>query len=785
MSENINAGDLTSRETDIPEFLPLLPIDNMVVYPFMIAPIIVGDENSRKMIEEAIRGDRMVGVFTRREDVTATNQSFDEIYEVGTAAAILKMLKIPDGSMRLLLHGVQRIRIKEPIEEIPFLKARIEAIEEPENITQEMEAVVSGIQPLIREVVELAQLPDDLAVAAMNLNEPGKLADLVASNLNLKISEQQEVLELTNVTKRLTRVLSILNREVEKMRVGSKIQNEVRENIDKNQREYVLREQMKAIQRELGESGGATSEMDELRLKLKETKMPEYACETATRELDRLEMIHPSSAEYTVARTYIDWLLALPWEISSEDSIDIKKAQKILDQDHYGLQKVKERIIEHLAVISLRDEIRGPILCFVGPPGVGKTSLGRSIARAMGRKFHRIALGGLRDEAEIRGHRRTYIGAMPGRIIKGIKECETNNPLIMLDEVDKLGSDFRGDPSSALLEVLDPEQNFSFADNYLDMPFDLSKTMFITTANMLDTIPRPLRDRMEIIHLSGYTLREKIEIAKKYLVPRQLENNGITNKQLVIDAKALEKLISDYTREAGVRNLERTIGSVCRKVARMRAEGKNRKVKVTERTLSKYLGPSQFYSDVADRGGIPGVATGLAWTQVGGEILFIEVGASQGKGGLQITGQLGGVMKESAQAAVSYLKTLNGGRNDYTEFLDSHNLHIHVPAGAIPKDGPSAGITMCTAVASLARDIPVKANLAMTGEITIKGNVLPIGGIKEKVLAAHRAGINEIILPMRNKKDMEDVPQEIRKKIKFHFASKMSQVMRHALENEK
>ncbi|MBN1517405.1 endopeptidase La [Candidatus Sumerlaeota bacterium] len=778
---HVSNNDEQLSEAEMPEVLPILPIDNIVVYPFMIAPIIVGDENSRIMIECALREDRMVGIFTRKENAPMTNQDFEEIYEVGTAAAILKMLKIPDGTMRLLLHGVRRVKITEHISSEPYMKARIEAVEETSSATREIDAIVSRIRPMINEIVQLANMPEDMAVAAANLNEPGKLADLIASNLNLKLSEQQEILEHFDIRARLKRILEIMNRELDKLQLGNQIQQDIQDNLHQNQREYYLREQMKAIQRELGEDEEASPELEEIRERLAEKQLPEYARETAERELSRLEMMPPSSGEYSVVRTYLDWIVDLPWMDSTDDNIDIKHAQKILDEDHYGLERIKERILEHLSVIKIRKELRGPILCFAGPPGVGKTSLGRSIAHATGRKFHRIALGGMHDESEIRGHRRTYIGAMPGRVLKGLKECGSNNPLFMLDEVDKLGQDFRGDPASALLEVLDPEQNFSFTDNYLDMAFDLSKVMFVTTANMLDTIPGPLRDRMEVIQLSGYTIREKTAIAKKYLVPRQISQNGLKSKDLKISDSALEQMIDNYTREAGLRNLERSIGSICRKVARRHVEGDETQVRVNTRNLEDFLGPRQYFSEVADRTGVPGVCTGLAWTPVGGEILFIEAAASRGKGNLILTGQLGDVMKESACAAVSYLKTQSDASNRFLEFLQENDLHIHIPAGATPKDGPSAGIALCTAIASLALNQPIKPLLAMTGEITITGKVLPIGGLKEKVLGAARAGIREIIMPTHNQKDMEDVPVEIRNKIRFHFVDKVPEVARIAL----
>lgn len=798
--------DLNIARHEIPETVAILPLENFVMFPYMIVPISVAKERNKRTIDEVLKTEKKIlGAFTvmkkdeetveksdeekekpeidiASEEAPATSL-FDNIYHVGCAANILRMLKMPDETMRILLHGLTRIKIIKPISVDPYPQAQIIVIPEEEVIDREVEAMIKNARALLQKIVSSTQLPEELGVAAMNINQPGKLADLIASNLGLKPKELQEIIELFDPKLRLQRVLGIMNRELELVELGNKIQSQVKGEMEKGQREYYLREQLKAIQKELGESG-ESSEITELRQRVEQKALPDYVRDTCKREIERLAMMHPSSAEYTVSRTYLDWLLDLPWLESTEDNIDIKHAEKILNQDHYDLDKVKQRILEYLAVIKLRGALRGPILCFVGPPGVGKTSLGQSIARSLGRKFYRMSLGGMRDEAEIRGHRRTYIGALPGRIIKGIKDCGSNNPVMMLDEVDKLGMDFRGDPSSALLEVLDPEQNHSFSDNYIDLPFDLSKVMFITTANWLDPIPAPLRDRMEILSLPGYTLREKEEIAKRYLVPREIENNGLIHEQVHFTQKAIQRIVEEYTREAGVRNLQREIGNICRKVARRFAEGKTESVSITAACIPKYLGPAKYYSQLAERIIYPGVATGLAWTQTGGEILFIEANAMAGNGKLILTGQLGEIMKESGQAALTYLHANAASLNLPEEKFSKQDIHVHIPAGAIPKDGPSAGITLCTAMASLLTDIMVKDKLAMTGEITLKGNVLPIGGVKEKVLAAHRAGVQEVILPKINKKDLEEVPAEIQKEMKFHFVDKMDEVLKLALRED-
>lgn len=770
-------GFFSTNVSDIPVEISILPIENMVVFPFMIAPLIISDDQSKRLIEDALLGNRVIGAFSKKERTERHGSEFNNIYRVGCASVILKMLKMPDGSIRLLIHGLKRIRIVQPLTEEPYLKAKIEVVEEVIINDAETQAMMRNAITLLNHVIKISSMPEDLGVAAMNINDPGKLADLIASNLSLKLYEQWEILETSVIKERLQKILIVLNKEIDMLELGSKIQTQIRTKIDKSQREYMLREQMKAIKKELGEEDATQIEIQEMQKVIKKAHLPKPAHDVTEKELKRLETMPPGSAEYTVSRTYLDWILSLPWSKSTKDNLDIKKAAEILNEDHYDLEKIKERILEFLSVLKLKNDMKGPILCFVGPPGVGKTSLGRSIARALGRKFYRSSLGGLHDEAEIRGHRRTYIGSLPGVIIKALKVCGSNNPLIMLDEVDKLGSDFRGDPASALLEVLDPEQNFMFVDHYLDIPFDLSKVMFITTANMLDTIPSPLRDRMEVIQLAGYTMQEKVNIAKKYLIPRQIDRNGISNKHIEIADDAIVRIIEDHTREAGLRNLEREIGTICRKIARAVAEGNGDKTIITKNLVTKYLGTPKYFLEVAKRTSKPGVATGLAWTQFGGEILFVESVATAGRGDLILTGQLGDVMKESAHAARSFLFSICSEIGIPERMFQEKNIHIHVPAGAIPKDGPSAGITICTTIASLLLNRPLPPDIAMTGEITLKGNILPIGGIKEKVLAATRAGITTVILPEKNEKDMEDIPEEIRHKINFKFVDTMMEVL--------
>lgn len=769
---------------EISENIPILPVDNFVVYPFMITPVIITDERNKKLIDDALVGDKIIGLFCKKNQAEDKGY-FEQIHETGTACVILKMLKIPDGSVRILIHGLARVKIKERAFEDPYLKAKVDIYRDEKLKDKETLALIKNCQNVLKQMVALGAIQEDLYVAGTNVNEAGKLADLIASNMSLKIDEQQQILEQFAAKQRLSMVFEILTRELEVLQIGSKIQSDVKTRIDKSQKDYYLREQLKSIKKELGDEDVYLRELEELKESIEKKPLPKNVKEVALKELHRLEMMQPASAEYTVGRTYLDWILMLPWLESTEDSIDIEKAKKILDEDHYDLDKIKDRILEYLAVVKLKKAIKGPILCFVGAPGVGKTSLGKSIARALGRKFARLSLGGMRDEAEIRGHRRTYIGALPGRIIKCLKDCGSNNPVIMLDEIDKLGVDFRGDPASALLEALDPEQNNSFVDHYLDLPFDLSKVMFITTANMLDPIPPPLRDRMEILSLSGYTLREKVIIAKKYLIPRQIEESGLTAKNIAFRASALEKLVDSYTREAGLRNLEREIGNICRKVARDVASGNDKPVKISSQNVVKYLGKPRFFSEIAQRMGIAGIAIGMAWTQFGGEILFIETTSIKGGGKLILTGQLGDVMKESAQAALTYLHANAAKLKIDEEAFNKYDIHIHIPAGATPKDGPSAGITITTALASLLKNQAVADYLSMTGEITLSGTVLPVGGIKEKVLAAARAGIKEIILPERNENDLEDIPPEIKTKLKFYFVKRMDEVLKIALRNNK
>ncbi|MBN1842378.1 MAG: endopeptidase La [Deltaproteobacteria bacterium] len=772
-------GDETFK---IPEVLPILPVVDLTLFPKMVLPVMVEEEGSQKLVDEAMAKDRLIGIVVSKEkDLKASHKS-DALYKIGTAALILKMAKPEDHVTQLLVQGVSRFRIERFTTDEPYLSARIEPISEETVKDIEVDAMMSNLVGLYQKVLEFSPyLPRELGALSRSLDEGGMLADLIASSLNIGKDKKQKILEAVDIKKRLKEVTRLINQELQVLELGHKIQSQVKQDMDKTQREFYLRQQLKAIKEELGEQDESKVEVEDYKTKIAEKNLPEEARKEAERELGRLKRMHPSSAEYTVASTYLDWIVALPWNESTEDMLDIKKAQTILDQDHYDLQKVKKRIVEYLAVRKLKPDSKGPILCFVGPPGTGKTSLGRSIARALGRKFVRLSLGGVRDEAEIRGHRRTYVGALPGRIIQGIRRAESNNPVFMLDEIDKVGADFRGDPSAALLEVLDPEQNYTFSDHYLDVAFDLSKVMFITTANILDTVPPALRDRMEVLDLPGYTDDEKVKIAQRYLIPRQLEAHGITVEQLTITADAIRRVISGYTREAGLRNLEREIATVCRGVACVIAEGYKKATHAKAKDLHKFLGPVRFRSEVKERTSIPGVAAGLAWTQAGGDLLFVEATKMKGKHALTLTGQLGDVMKESATAALSFIRSHTKQLGIPEDFYENQEIHIHVPAGAIPKDGPSAGVTMLTALASLLTDRAVVSDLAMTGEITLRGQVLPVGGIKEKVLAAHRAGIKRIILPNWNEKDLEDVPKKVRKAIRFHFVETMDDVLRTAL----
>ena len=776
--------DINSEK--IPELLPILPLFDAALFPKMVLPLVVMQGESVRLVDEAMAKNRIIGLVVSKKPQEGIKPDHSDLASIGTSALILKMAKTQDNRTQLLVQGLHRFKIKSWENSRPYLRARIQLLEDDETKGKEIEALMSNLIGQFVRIVELSPgLPPEIGQMAKSIPEPGTLADMVASTINATPQEKQKVLETQNVKERLKEVTRLVNHQLSVLELGNKIQSQVKGDMDKSQKEYYLRQQLKAIKEELGEQDETQVEIEEYRTKIEEKNLPPEARKEAERELDRLARMHPSSAEYTVASTYLDWITALPWHDSTLDNVDIKMAQKILDEDHYGLEKPKKRIIEYLAVRKLKPESKGPILCFAGPPGTGKTSLGQSIARALGRKFHRISLGGVRDEAEIRGHRRTYVGALPGRIIQGLRRAESNNPVFMLDEIDKVGSDFRGDPSSALLEVLDPEQNFSFSDHYLDVPFDLSKVMFITTANILDTIPPALRDRMEVLMLHGYTLDEKLKIAKRYLIPRQRDEHGLKAKQIKFSQGALNKIISGYTREAGLRNLEREIANVCRGVASKIATGKAKSVTINLDDIHEYLGPIRFTSETKSRVSTPGVATGLAWTPTGGELLFIEATAMKGKKGLTLTGQLGDVMKESATAALSFIRSNAKKLNIEEDFFDVHDLHIHVPAGAIPKDGPSAGVTMLTALTSLLTGKTIHKDLAMTGEITLRGQVLPVGGIKEKVLAAHRAGIKEIILPEWNKKDLEDVPAKVQKEIRFHFVDKMRDVLELALDGRK
>jgi ATP-dependent Lon protease len=783
MAELDKSTEKSEKEAQIPDSLPILPVRDIVVFPYMIIPLFVGREISIKAIEHSLANDRMILLLTQK-DLSLENPAVTDLYSVGTVGMIMRMLKLPDGRVKILVQGLAKARVKKFIPGETFFSASIEKLEDVkiENLAIEDEAQIRTIKEQLDKAVSYGKtvLPD-IMVVVENLEDPGRLADLVASNLGVKAEQAQEILEIIDPIQRLKRVNEILSHEIELLIVQQKIQSEARGEIDKTQREYFLREQLKAIQKELGDIDERAEEVREFRKKIEDAKMPEKVAREGEKQLKRLEKMHPDSAEAATIRTYLDWLVELPWSKSTKDNLDIKLAKKVLNDDHYDLEKVKERILEYLSVRKIKEKMKGPILCFIGPPGVGKTSLGRSIARSLGREFVRMSLGGVRDEAEIRGHRRTYVGALPGRIIQGIKQAGTNNPVFMLDEIDKIGTDFRGDPSSALLEVLDPEQNFAFADHYLSVPFDLTNVMFITTGNLADPIPGPLRDRMELIFLSGYTSEEKLGIAKKYLLPKQLDAHGLTSKILDLSDAALMLLISQYTREAGVRNLEREIANLCRKVAKRIAEGKHKTFKIVTNNLKSFLGVPKFLPEEEMTNDEVGVSTGLAWTEAGGDIIYIEATTMMGKGHLTLTGQLGDVMKESAQAALSYIRSKSESLGIKEDIFSKTDIHIHVPAGATPKDGPSAGITMATALASALTGRAVSRNIAMTGELTLRGRVLPIGGLKEKTLAAKRMGIKKVVMPLRNKKDLEDIPKYIKKDMEFIFASDMEQVLKVAL----
>jgi ATP-dependent Lon protease len=770
---------------ELPQELGILPLRNIVVYPHMVAPLMAGRPQALQLLEDVNKTNGLIAMVTQqRQDVDEPKA--DDLFTVGTVGKIIKQLQFPNNIVQIWVHGIARVKIIEYVEtDKPYMVAKVEVLHETIENDTELAALERSVRNLLSKITALSEdIPSDLKSMARGM-DPSATADMIAMYMDIPVTHKQRMLEITNVKERLTTLKSVMARELSVLELSTKIQNEAKDEMNKAQKEFYLRKEMDALKRELGEDEDQASEIKDLEKQIDKAGMPAEAKKQAKREFNRLSRMHPSSAEYTVSRTYLDWLVDLPWKKSTTDMLDIAKAKHILDEDHYDLEKVKDRILEYLAVRKLKADMKGPILCFVGPPGVGKTSLGKSIARAMGRKFIRISLGGVRDEAEIRGHRRTYIGSLPGRIIQGIRKAETNNPVFMLDEVDKLGRDFRGDPSSALLEVLDPEQNNAFSDHYLEVAFDLSNVMFITTANILDTIPPALLDRMEVLRLPGYTETEKLQIAKKFLVPKQLDAHGLTKEKLDLADDAILTVIQDYTRESGVRNLEREIGTICRKTAKSIAQDEESKSLLTAEHISEYLGAEKFHSEVAERVNESGVAIGLAWTQTGGEIIFVEAAKMRQnlrKGEtLTLTGQLGEVMKESIQAALSFVRSKMDVLGIDPEFFDKYDIHVHVPAGATPKDGPSAGITMATAIASLATDTPIREKLAMTGEITLRGKVMPIGGIKEKVLAAHRAGMTDVILPLKNKKDLDEIPEEIRNVIKIHLVDTMDEVLDIAL----
>lgn len=761
----------------IPEELPVLPLLDTVVYPQMVTALGVSTERELKLIDHVLTGKRLLALALQKNPKEKDARP-EDLYNYATAAVVLQMLRMPDNSARMLVQGVARLRLVQFVREEPYLEARVELLEDIMEEDTETEALVRSVSDQFMKMVSMApSLPEELKIAVVNIDHPGRLADMIASHLSINVHEKEEILEAIKVKERLKKVNTFISKEMEVLELAKKIQGQVKSEMEKGQREYYLRQQLKAIQEELGETDERTMEIQELKQKIAQAKLPPEALKEAERELSRLQKMPPQAAEYTVSRTYLDWLVALPWAVSTTDNLDINQAQKVLDEDHYNLKRVKDRILEYLAVRKLKTDMKGPILCFVGPPGTGKTSLGKSIARALGRKFIRMSLGGIRDEAEVRGHRRTYVGALPGRIIQGMRKAESNNPVFMLDEIDKLGMDFRGDPSSALLEVLDPEQNFSFSDHYLEVPFDLSKVMFITTANYLEPVPPALKDRMEVLELPGYTEEEKLSIAKEFLIPKQIREHGLTPENISFEDEAVKSIIGNYTREAGLRNLERAIATVCRKVAKEIAAGKTQSIVVKEEALGDFLGPIAFFKEVAERTSEPGVATGLAWTPTGGDILFIESTYMPGTGKLILTGQLGEVMKESAEAAMSYVRSKSKALNIPLQDFTKYDFHIHVPAGAIPKDGPSAGVTMAMSLLSLLTGRAVRSEVAMTGEITLRGRVLPVGGIKEKVLAAKRAGITTIVLPRKNEKDLVEVHEEVKAKMEFHFVEKVDEML--------
>jgi ATP-dependent Lon protease len=781
-----DAPEPADQTPELPAALPVLPLKETVVFPQSMSPLAIGQERSVRLIDDVVAGDRLLTLITSRDE-SVESPSWDDIYDVGTIALVHKMIKVPDGTLRILVQGLERVSLDHRIDTDPYLLGEFSALPDIVVETPELEALTRNVQGLFSRIIGLAPyLPEELQLAAANVDDPSALAHLVASTLRtIRTQERQELLETLNVEERLRKVSAILSRELEVFELGSKIQSQVQSEMEKGQREYFLRQQLKAIQQELGEADPEQAEVNELRERLGELTLSEDVAKAAERELGRLEKLPPAAAEYGVIRTYLEWILTLPWGTFTQDNLDLAHAREVLDTDHFDLEKVKDRIIEYLAVAKLRQEVSGQILCFVGPPGVGKTSLGHSIANALGRKFVRLSVGGVRDESEIRGHRRTYIGSMPGTILRSLRDAESANPVLLIDEIDKMGADWRGDPASAMLEVLDPEQNRTFRDHYLDLPFDLSKTLFICTANAVDTIPGPLLDRMDVIQLSGYTEDEKLGIAQRYLLPKQLKQNGLKRSQLSVPARALRTIIREYTREAGVRNLERRIADVCRKAATMIATGRAEKVRADEDRLREWLGPRRFSGEVRRRTAEPGVATGLAYTAVGGDVLFIEATAYPGKGRLTITGQLGEVMQESAQAALSWVRSHTEELGLTPEWFSEHDVHVHVPAGAVPKDGPSAGVTMATAMASLVRGQPVASDVGMTGEITLTGQVLPIGGLREKSLAAQRAGLKRVIFPRENEPDLDELPPETRAALQFVPADTIQDVFTAAFDGRR
>jgi ATP-dependent Lon protease len=778
------APDLTldDKDVEVPSTLPVLPLKETVVFPQSMTPLAIGQERSIKLVDDVVSGDRLLALVTVKNEEPEV-PDWDDLYDVGTAAVVHKLIRVPDGTLRILVQGVRRIRLEERVSDDPYLVGEFAEVPDELEETKELEALTRNVQNLFgRIIAAVPYLPEELQLAAANVDDPSALSHLVASTMRLKTDEKQNLLETANVEERLRAISAILSRELEVIELGSRIQSQVQSEMEKGQREYFLRQQLKAIQEELGEGDDQQAEINELRSQLEGLDLPEDVGKAANRELSRLEKLPPAAAEYGVIRTYLDWIITLPWSTVTEDNLDLDQARQVLDEDHFDLEKVKDRIIEYLAVSKLKGDVSGPILCFVGPPGVGKTSLGQSIARTLGRKFVRISVGGVREEAEIRGHRRTYIGAMPGTIIRALRDAESKNPVFLIDEIDKMGADWRGDPASAMLEVLDPEQNSTFRDHYLDLPFDLSKVLFICTANQLETIPGPLLDRMDVIPISGYTEDEKVAIAQRYLLPKQQEANGLKASQAKIGAGILRLVIREYTREAGLRNLERRIGDLLRKAATRIARGEAKRVTIDEAFVRESLGPRRFSGEARKRTADPGVATGLAVTQTGGDVLFIEATAYPGKGRLRITGQLGEVMQESAQAALSWVRSHAGELGLDPDWFAEHDVHIHVPAGAVPKDGPSAGVAMATAIVSLASGRTVSADVGMTGEVTLTGQVLQIGGVREKVLAAQRAGLKKVILPRENEPDLSELPEETRNELEFVLADTVEEVLAAALD---